>query len=287
MRGLAAGDRAAIIHPVVTRAALTLALALATGGCVHFRTHEVAPPPGLPAELARFVRERIAAPGFETPRALRAVVTYDPPPLDPLGVGEAIAVELVPLWPYARGEWPLQAASSLGRTLEDVFRPNFSGRGGKDPALTLELAFTPGTYRRFTRTVYGLSVYGWVSTVIGYPTSYETVALEADVRLRPPAGGAPLVERRLRAVETCCTGALLVFFPYNQTAPSPLFFGAPVVRWEEIDAEAFVEFAGKLAALLEEALPGQCAGCKLRYERGVARCERCGAEVVDRERGGR
>ncbi len=66
------------------------------------------------------------------------------------------------------------------------------------------MRFGPATVRRYTRTVYGLSLWAGVHMLLGTPTDFATVALDADVALRrisapeergaggPAAGGPPL-----------------------------------------------------------------------------------------------
>ena len=44
-------------------------------------------------------------------RPLRVEVTYEPGPVNPFEDGERIGAALCPLWPYARGEWPLSYAT--------------------------------------------------------------------------------------------------------------------------------------------------------------------------------
>ncbi len=66
--------------------------------------HGAGPPAGRPDQLAAFALARARKSDLRAARAVRVAVTYRAGPADPLGIGERIAAELVPFWPYARGE---------------------------------------------------------------------------------------------------------------------------------------------------------------------------------------
>jgi hypothetical protein len=269
---------------VTARILAPLACLLITCGCMHFRTHDQAPPTRAVVDLAAHVaaREPKSSPGkaLRTTRTPHVVVTYREPEVNPVTDWERIGVALVPLFPYARGEWPLTEALDLGPVVENLLGPSFADPPAVEADLLLEINLTPETYRRFTLTTYGLSIFGGIADIPGYPTSYMTAALDADVRLRDlraPSYTAPLLERSIHAEETALSGAILYVFVYNTFTETKLLGGAPVLTWDDLIAEALVDFMGDLRGALRDGFPNACKACGLSFTADTYSCERCGA----------
>lgn len=272
---------------ISTRAALILALAALGGGCVGFRTHDPAPPGTRRAAFVRHASALIPKPELRAPRTVQVALSYEPGIENPLGAGERICADLVPLWPYARGEWPHPDFAAISEVVEGALaRPFLAGGETAAPDLLLEVAFGPDSYRRYTRTIYGLSLYGGLCGLLGIPTDYATIRLDAEIALRDlrteTPGAGPLLARRVRGEETACAGSILLFIVYNHMGPGGPIWGPPPVRWEDILAAALADFATGALAALGDAFPKRCAACALDYEAAIARCERCGGPLAPR-----
>jgi hypothetical protein len=259
---------------------------LAGGGCYNMRNHETAPYIGDEAKLAKHLAERLPKSDLKVARALNLAASYRPPEPNALGEWEQVGARLVPLWPYARGEWAAPEIDRVGGLLERLLAPHFQREGEGRRTVLVEVGFTEETYRRYTLTVYGLSIYGGVSHFLGWPTDFGTVSLDAGVHvldyLAEKQEDVEVHAGRAHGEETAAHGSFLLFFSYNALAEGPFMKGKPPITWDDLFAEAALDFVEDLLRTLGDAFPLRCGRCKLDFPADAKTCESCSGPLARR-----
>jgi len=283
------------VHTLARALRLVLALllaplaALSGGGCYNMSNHERAPYIGdrEGAPLVKHLAARIAKSDLKVARSLRVAASYSPPETNELGEWESVGAYLVPLWPYARGEWASPEMSMASIVLEKILAPHFRSEAEEPRSVLIEAGFTEETYRRYTVTVYGLSIYGGISYILGYPIHFGTVSLDAKLHildyLAARQEDVEIYEGRVHGEETACHGNFLLFFSYNDLASKPFTKGAPAITWDDLFAEAMIDFVNETLLALGDAFPMRCGKCGLDYPASVSACEACATPLARRE----